>query len=297
MSNAAESNAYILSLAEVYLPPEVTEQLREAADTEALTPLAMFMDADSVVKSVMAVLILASVLVWAVWAAKILQTWMATRRLRRDFRRLERHGALGVRVSRLGALGRMQAAALSEMTHSSGLIAGGIKERTAMGLVRIEAGAARSMQSGVTVIGTVGSTAPFVGLFGTVWGIMNAFIGISESGTTNLSVVAPGIAEALLATALGLVAAIPAVILYNHLSRVIGRYRVRLADAGAQVLQTQSRDLDRAARDAEIIQAELDAEEVAAHQANRQANRQVAVPFDPDHQSAGAPTSSQLAAQ
>ena len=110
-----------------------------------------------------------------------------------------------------------------------------------------EAGATRGMQSGVMILGSIGSTAPFIGLFGTVWGIMNSFVGIAESGTTNLSVVAPGIAEALLATAIGLVAAIPAVLLYNHLTRVIGGYRARLADAVALVERTLSRDLDRAA--------------------------------------------------
>ncbi|MGB0659201.1 MAG: tonB-system energizer ExbB [Mangrovicoccus sp.] len=260
MSNAAESNALILKWSEAYLPPDFTERLRVAAETEALTPLAMFMDADMVVKSVMALLVVFSVLSWAIWAAKILQTRMATGRLRRDFRRLTRHGRLGARISRFGALGRMQRAAQTEITQSQGLGPSGIKERTAMDLVRIEAGAARAMQSGVTVIGSIGSTAPFVGLFGTVWGIMNAFISISESGSTNLSVVAPGIAEALLATAIGLVAAIPAVILYNHLSRVIGRYRVRLADAASLVLRTQSRDLDRAATDPEPDDADANAD-------------------------------------
>jgi biopolymer transport protein ExbB len=83
-----------------------------------------------------------------------------------------------------------------------------------------------------------------VGLFGTVWGIMNSFIGIAESQTTNLAVVAPGIAEALLATAIGLVAAIPAVVIYNHFSRSIAAYRQLLADAAAGVERLLSRDLD-----------------------------------------------------
>ena len=92
----------------------------------------------------------------------------------------------------------------------------GVKERVASRLERLEAGAGRRMLKGTGVLATIGATAPFVGLFGTVWGIMNSFIGISKSQTTNLAVVAPGIAEALLATALGLVAAIPAVVIYNH---------------------------------------------------------------------------------
>ena len=97
------------------------------------------------------------------------------------------------------------------------------------------------------MLATIGATAPFVGLFGTVWGIMNSFIGISKSQTTNLAVVAPGIAEALLATALGLVAAIPAVVIYNVFARSIAGYRALLGDASAEVMRLVSRDLDRRA--------------------------------------------------
>jgi hypothetical protein len=100
---------------------------------------------------------------------------------------------------------------------------------------------------GTGVLATIGATAPFVGLFDTVWGIMNSFIGISKSHTTNLAVVAPGIAEALLATALGLAAAIPAVVIYNVFARSIAGYRAALGDAAAAVLRLVSRDLDRAA--------------------------------------------------
>ncbi len=125
-------------------------------------------------------------------------------------------------------------------------IKAGIKERAGSEIARIEAGAARRMGLGAGVLANVGSVAPFVGLFGTVWGIMNSFISISESNTTNLAIVAPGIAEALLATAIGLVAAIPAVIFYNILARGLGGYKVMLADAGALVERTLSRDLDLA---------------------------------------------------
>ena len=142
----------------------------------------------------------------------------------------------------------MVRAALAEIAISDGLNKAGIKERVASELSRIEAGAARSMQSGAMVLGSIGSTAPFIGLFGTVWGIMNSFIGIAESGSTSLTVVAPGIAEALLATAIGLVAAIPAVLLYNHITRVVTGYRARVGDAAALVERCLSRDLDRAER-------------------------------------------------
>ena len=112
-------------------------------------------------------------------------------------------------------------------------IADGIKERVAWLLERIEAAASRRIARGTGVLATIGATAPFVGLFGTVWGIMNSFIGISKAQTTNLAVVAPGIAEALLATALGLVAAIPAVVIYNVFARSIAGYRALLADGSA----------------------------------------------------------------
>ncbi|MCE5973543.1 tonB-system energizer ExbB [Sinirhodobacter sp. WL0062] len=250
MTVSSASNATLIGWVDAAGLVELAEALRAAAETEALTPLAMFMDADWVVKSVMLGLLLASVLAWAIWGGKLLQVLLASRRLRRDYASVLRHGKLGAEVARTGAVGRMQQAAMNERTASTGLGTAGIKERTAIDLVRIEAGAARAMQSGVTVIGSIGSTAPFVGLFGTVWGIMNAFVGIAESGTTNLSVVAPGIAEALLATAIGLVAAIPAVLLYNHLTRVVAGYRIALADAAALVERTLSRDLDRDGIDA-----------------------------------------------
>ena len=100
----------------------------------------------------------------------------------------------------------------------------GIKERAASRFTEIARAEARAMRQGMAILGTIGATSPFVGLFGTVWGIMNSFIGISQAQTTNLAVVAPGIAEALLATAVGLVAAIPAVIIYNYFSRATKGY-------------------------------------------------------------------------
>ena len=103
----------------------------------------------------------------------------------------------------------------------------------------------RAVRRGMGALATIGSTAPFVGLFGTVWGIMNSFIGISKSQTTNLAVVAPGIAEALLATAIGLVAAIPAVIIYNHFTRATGAYLDVVNRASGASARLLSRDLDR----------------------------------------------------
>jgi biopolymer transport protein ExbB len=147
--------------------------------------------------------------------------------------------------TRSGPVADLVQAALDEIERSAQLSPEGIKERLAAELSRIEARAGRRMARGTGLLATIGATAPFVGLFGTVWGIMNSFIGISKSHTTNLAVVAPGIAEALLATAIGLVAAIPAVIIYNVFARAIAGYRALLADASSSVLQHVSRDLDR----------------------------------------------------
>ncbi|PTV96091.1 outer membrane transport energization protein ExbB [Rhodobacter aestuarii] len=225
---------------------ELAQTLRDAAASEALTPLAMFMAADWVVKAVMLGLVAASILAWAIWAGKLWQLSRAQHRLRRDYRQLAARGQLGPEEDAPGLIARMTQAARAEIRASAGLPDAGVKERVAIELARIEAGAARIMQAGVTVIGSIGATAPFIGLFGTVWGIMNAFVGIAQSGSSSLAVVAPGIAEALMATALGLVAAIPAVLLYNHLTRALGGYRTALADAAALVERTLSRDLDRA---------------------------------------------------
>jgi biopolymer transport protein ExbB len=101
------------------------------------------------------------------------------------------------------------------------------------------------MARGTGILATIGATAPFIGLFGTVWGIMDSFVGISKAQTTNLAVVAPGIAEALLATAIGLVAAIPAVVIYNMFARASAGCRANIGDAAAAVQRLISRDLDR----------------------------------------------------
>jgi len=217
-----------------------------------LSPWGMFMSADIVVKAVMIGLAFASLVTWTVWLAKTLELFVARKRAQRvmgaivQARSLDDAGtALGVRES---AASLLVHAARQEVDLSQGALdhAGGegLKERVASRLTRIEAQAARRMTRGTGLLATIGSTAPFVGLFGTVWGIMNAFIGISEAQTTNLAVVAPGIAEALLATALGLVAAIPAVVIYNAFTRAIAGYRQVLADASAGVERLVSRDLD-----------------------------------------------------
>jgi biopolymer transport protein ExbB len=217
-----------------------------------LSPWGMFLAADAVVKAVMIGLAFASVLTWTVWFAKSIELLAASRANRRLLARVAAAPSLSrandaAEGSRT-AVAKLVHAAMHELQLSPGTEASGIKERVASRLDRIEAAAARRMTRGTGLLATIGSTAPFVGLFGTVWGIMNAFIGISRSQTTNLAVVAPGIAEALLATAIGLVAAIPAVVIYNLFARWIAGYRILLADASAEVGRHVSRDLDRAVR-------------------------------------------------
>ncbi|KQQ81166.1 tonB-system energizer ExbB [Aureimonas sp. Leaf324] len=233
-------------------PAEAPSAAGAATLPHDLSPWGMFMAADYVVKAVMIGLAFASVVTWTIWLAKALELTAAKMRAGRGVRRLgEAEGlpsadAVDAEGWRRGPVAAMVQTAAAERARSAGLPADGVKERVAIALQRIEARAGRRMARGTGLLATIGSTAPFVGLFGTVWGIMNSFIGISQANTTNLAVVAPGIAEALLATAIGLVAAIPAVIIYNVFARAIAGYRAVLSDASAAVLQHLSRDLDRA---------------------------------------------------
>ncbi|MGA0561265.1 tonB-system energizer ExbB [Ancylobacter sp. VNQ12] len=212
-----------------------------------LSPWGMFMAADWVVKGVMIGLAFASVVTWTVWLAKSLELLVAKGRLKRALKGYLASASLDEarRVGTAGPAGAMLKATDLELQRSGDLPAEGIKERVSISLGRIEVAAGRAITRGTGLLATIGATAPFVGLFGTVWGIMNSFIGISKAQTTNLAVVAPGIAEALLATAIGLVAAIPAVVIYNHFTRLVSGYRVLMGDASAEVLRLLSRDLDR----------------------------------------------------
>lgn len=217
-----------------------------------LSPWGMFMNADFIVQAVMVGLAFASVITWTVWLAKSLELLAATRSGSRTLGRVSAAPSLSHALDSLGSsrstVASLVVAAADEAEISAGLEKEGVKERVASRLDRIEAAAARRMTRGTGLLATIGATAPFVGLFGTVWGIMNSFINISKSQTTSLAVVAPGIAEALLATAIGLVAAIPAVVIYNLFARWISAHRAMLADASAEVMRHLSRDLDRARR-------------------------------------------------
>lgn len=214
----------------------------------------MYQHADIVVKIVMIGLILASVVTWAIFFSKSVELSSQKRRLKREQQQLANTRSLDEASEMAEAFDArsLSTMLINEAQNELELSAGsedneGIKERTGFRLERRVAAAGRHMGRGNGFLATIGAISPFVGLFGTVWGIMNSFIGIAQSQTTNLAVVAPGIAEALLATAIGLVAAIPAVVIYNVFARVIGGYKASLGDVAAQVLLLQSRDLDLAA--------------------------------------------------
>lgn len=234
--------------------PEITEPLFpdtliEQADNTLphnLTPWGMYQQADWVVKTVMIGLLLASLLSWTVFVAK----WLELRKAEQSQRQLLKRLATARGIAELtkdANAPEMVLAAATELKLSSDALhdPDGIKERLTSQLDRLEAATGRAINHGTGILATIGSTAPFIGLFGTVWGIMNSFIGISKAQTTNLAVVAPGIAEALLATAIGLVAAISAVIIYNYFARRISGYKALVSDTSAAILRLVSRDLSR----------------------------------------------------
>jgi len=215
-----------------------------------LSPWSMFKNADIVVQAVMIGLAFASLMTWTIFIAKMIELSVTRGKLRAALSKIGEARSLAEAQFALGAKGSvlslLLAAAMREARLSAGISSdAGIKERAASSFAEIVRAEARRVRLGMGLLATIGATSPFVGLFGTVWGIMNSFIGISKSQTTNLAVVAPGIAEALLATACGLVAAIPAVIIYNHFSRVTKGYLELVSRASGAAGRLLSRDLDR----------------------------------------------------
>ncbi len=218
--------------------------------------IALFLRASLTVKIVMALLVLASVWSWALIVQKLMVQTTA-RRDASDFdRRFWSGDPLDDVFDRMngrpsGAAARIFAAGMAEwrrsQTEDGGLIPGVLSRVERAMNVAIGRESDR-LTRGLPFLASVGSTAPFIGLFGTVWGIKTAFEGIALSQNTSLAVVAPGIAEALLATALGLVAAIPAVIVYNLCARAIASHRAQLRDSGALIERLVSRELDHAMR-------------------------------------------------
>lgn len=243
-----DRSARLLAAIAMFAAPAVAHGQEMASLPQNLTAWGMFTTADWVVKAVIVGLAFASVVTWTILVAKSLELRQHSAAQRGALAAVEEARSLA-EAAKLPASAEspLVAAAATELRLSSGALddSDGLKERVASRFERIEAGLGRKMSKGTNVLATIGATAPFVGLFGTVWGIMNSFIGISQKQTTNLAVVAPGIAEALLATAIGLIAAIPAVVIYNHLARQISAYKARVADTSAAVLRLVSRDLSR----------------------------------------------------
>ncbi len=231
--------------------PEAARELPAARVPRDLSPWSMFLSADILVKAVMVSLAFASLVTWTIFLGKTLQLFLARRRVNAALATIAKARTLAEAQLALGksrnVVATLLAAAIAEVRMSSDTLAeAGIKERAESRFAEIIRAEQRVARTGMGLLATIGSTSPFVGLFGTVWGIMNSFIGISKAQTTNLAVVAPGIAEALLATAIGLVAAIPAVIFYNHFARGSRSYLELVARASGAVSRLLSRDLDRA---------------------------------------------------
>ena len=213
-----------------------------------MSPLGMFFAADQVVKSVLVGLSVATLATWVVLLVKGARLLAARREAAQAVAVLKSATSLPDAAGKSGAsvlaqclLDDVQQELRLSQAHAP---AAAVKERAGFRQEQLIAHKVRAMTQGIGLLASIGAVAPFVGLFGTVWGIMNSFIGIAVSQSTNLATVAPGIAEALLATALGLVAAIPAVVIYNVLSRGINQYKAQLRAASAQVLLMLSRDLD-----------------------------------------------------
>ena len=216
--------------------------------------LDLFLKASLLVKLIMLILIGFSIASWAI----IIQRTRILNAAAREAEAFEDKFWSGIELSRLYQESQGKR---DNLTGSEQIFYSGFKEFVRLHRANSHApeavveGASRAMrismnrelenlETHIPFLGTVGSISPYIGLFGTVWGIMNSFIGIAQTQTTNLAVVAPGIAEALLATAIGLVAAIPAVVIYNVFARQIGGFKAMLGDVAAQGLLLQSRDLD-----------------------------------------------------
>ncbi|MFZ4833067.1 tonB-system energizer ExbB [Rouxiella sp. Mn2063] len=262
-ASAPASTENVASAANQSEPVSALPQSTEASSALPVIPkdlsvLGMYHNADVVVKTVMIGLLLASVVTWAMLFSKGSEVFAARRRLRRELSALAPVRTLNEAAEQIDSFsaGSISAQMVRDAQNELELSAGstdnnGIKERTSFRLERRVSAAGRYMGRGNGILATIGAISPFVGLFGTVWGIMNSFIGIAQTQTTNLAVVAPGIAEALLATAVGLVAAIPAVVIYNIFARTITSYRHQVGDVAAQILLLQGRDLDLASSDAD----------------------------------------------
>ena len=227
----------------------------------SVTPITMFMDAEWVVKIVMIGLLLASILSWTLLIIKLIE-FAGLNRSANNFVEAFRGARSIADINRIATseefegnpLADMAAAASGEveLSRQAGLqVAGENRDstvsRASSAVSAVQSGLAKRLSGGMTFLASVGSAAPFVGLFGTVYGIMISFIGIANTNTTNLAVVAPGIAQALLATGIGLFAAIPAVIFYNYFQTRISGFGTRTDGFIAELTNAISRQLDKGA--------------------------------------------------
>lgn len=232
-------------------PAEATPPAAEAAPAEEpkvdITPVSMFLHASIVVQVVMVLLMLWSVITWAIMISKM--SFFSglngtTNRFLNAFRSagsLQDAAKAASRNFKNNPLAKMLIAAADEVASGK---KGGVSGRVAQRMAIVQAETGEELSSGMGIFATVGSIAAFVGLFGTVWGIMNSFIGIAQTQTTNLAVVAPGIAEALFATGIGLFAAVPAVIFYNMFARRIGAYQTRMDNFANEVSIRVAREFE-----------------------------------------------------
>ncbi len=220
----------------------------------------------TVVRSVMIILLIASIATWTIWLVTGIELVRARKRVRPDLILLRRVDSLAQVRPLHSEAGRLMVEAVQAELQRSPAVHGptaaeGVKERAAARLISVETALGRRMARMMSFIASIGSTAPFIGLFGTVWGIMESFIGITNAQSTNLQVIAPGIADALLTTAMGLATAIPAVLIYNGLLRSITGYRAQLADLFNAAVCVLSLDLER--RTAAIVEQPVLARQVS----------------------------------
>lgn len=205
-----------------------------------LTILGLFQHADIVVKCIIIGLLSASVVCWAMTFEKLIRVWLVNR----EIKQLEKSGQTGTlpAAKSSGLIRAIIDAARTEWTEGAhDGSTGEVRDRLEIAMRSATKRQLKGIEQGLPFLATLGSAAPFIGLFGTVWGIMNSFTAIAQSKDTSLAVVAPGIAEALFATAVGLAAAIPAVIFYNQITVALGRASDRAAPAIVGLARSLSR--------------------------------------------------------
>lgn len=260
-STAATPAADAAAVAPAPAPVEEPAAEEPKKESHSLTPVGMFVAAGMVVKVVMIGLILASVFSWVLLITKLFE-FGALNKQSDKFLEAFRGARSIADIARIGSseefegnpLADMAAAAAQEveLSRQAGLAVSGEHRdstisRATYAINAVQASLVKRLSGGMVFLASVGSGGPFIGLFGTVYGIMTSFIGIANTNTTNLAVVAPGIAEALLATGIGLFAAIPAVIFYNYFQTRISSYGTRSEGFVAELMNAISRQLDKGA--------------------------------------------------